>query len=100
MSASSKRKNVAGITICADPAREQCFHVAQDDAEMQSFEDSLSEAARRERLHRLMNNEMGALEIAAHCLADFPDPPWELLMILARHASQESRQVRDARPQF
>jgi uncharacterized ferritin-like protein (DUF455 family) len=94
MSASSKRKNVGGITLCADPAREQCFHVAQDDAEMQSFEDSLSEAARRERLHRHMNNEMGALEIAAQCLADFPESPWELRMQLARQASDESRHVR------
>src|SRR5260370_16826760 len=94
MSASSKRKNVAGITLCADPAREQCFHVAQDDAEMQSCEDSLSEAARRERLHRHMNNEMGALEIAAQCLADFPESPWELRMQLARQAADESRHVR------
>jgi uncharacterized ferritin-like protein (DUF455 family) len=61
---------------------------------MQTFEDSLSEAARRERLHRHMNNEMGALEIAAQCLADFPEAPWELRMQLARQASDESRHVR------
>jgi uncharacterized ferritin-like protein (DUF455 family) len=94
MSASSKRKNVGGVTLCADPAREQCFQVAQNDSEMQAFEDTLSEAARRERLHRHMNNEMGALEIAAQCLADFPGSPWELRMQLARQAFDESRHVR------
>ena len=94
MSASSKRKNVGGITLCADPAREPCFRVAQDDAEMQTFQDAMSEAARRERLHRHMNNETGALEIAAQCLADFPEAPWDLRMQLARQAFDESRHVR------
>jgi bacterioferritin (cytochrome b1) len=36
---------------------------------------------------------MGALEIAAQCLADFPDAPWDLRMQLARQASDESRHV-------
>ena len=94
MSASSKRKTVRGITLCADPAREQCFRVAELDSEMQKFEDTMSEDARRERLHRHMNNEMGALEIAAQCLADFPEAPWELRMQLARQAFDESRHVR------
>ena len=94
MSASSGRKTIQGITLCADPAREQCFLVAQNDSEMKEFEDSMSEAARREKLHRHMNNEMGALEIAAQCLADFPDSPWELRMQLARQAFDESRHVR------
>jgi hypothetical protein len=94
MNASAKRKNVGGLTLCADPAREPCFYIAQDDAEMQTFEDAMSEAARRERLHRHMNNEMGALEIAAQCLADFPEAPWELRMQLARQAFDESRHVR------
>ena len=94
MSASSKRKTVLGVTLCADPAREECFRVAQLDSEMQTFEDGMSEDARREKLHRHMNNEMGALEIAAQCLADFPDSPWELRMQLARQAFDESRHVR------
>jgi uncharacterized ferritin-like protein (DUF455 family) len=93
MSITARRKNVQGIELCADPAREACFRVAQSDSEMQVFEDTMSEAARRERLHRHMNNEMGALEIAAQCLADFPDAPWELRMQLARQASDESRHV-------
>ncbi len=94
MSASSKRKTVMGVTLCADPAREECFRVAQLDSEMQKFETGMSEDARREKLHRHMNNEMGALEIAAQCLADFPDSPWELRMQLARQAFDESRHVR------
>lgn len=94
MSASSQRKTVQGVTLCADPARERCFQVAQSDSEMREFEDSTSEAARRERLHRHMNNEMGALEIAAQCLADFPEAPWDLRMQLARQAFDESRHVR------
>jgi uncharacterized ferritin-like protein (DUF455 family) len=93
MSVSSKRKTVVGVTLCDDPARERCFHVAQLDSEMQKFEDGMSEDARREKLHRHMNNEMGALEIAAQCLADFPDSPWELRMQLARQAFDESRHV-------
>lgn len=94
MNASSRRKTVQGITLCADPAREPCFQIAQNDSEMKEFEDTMSETARRERLHRHMNNEMGALEIAAQCLADFPDSPWELRMQLARQAFDESRHVR------
>jgi uncharacterized ferritin-like protein (DUF455 family) len=95
MNASAKRKTVKGVTLCADPAREQCFQVAQDDGGMQEFEDTMAEAARRERLHRHMNNEMGALEIAAQCLVDFPEAPWDLRMQLARQASDESRHVRE-----
>jgi uncharacterized ferritin-like protein (DUF455 family) len=91
MNASSERKIVQGITLCADPAREKCFRVAQLDSEMQKFESAMSEDAMRERLHRHMNNEMGALEIAAQCLADFPEAPWELRVQLARQAFDESR---------
>lgn len=93
MSITARRKTVQGIELCADPAREACFRVAQSDSEMQVFEDNLSEPARRERLHRHMNNEMGALEIAAQCLADFSDAPWDLRMQLARQASDESRHI-------
>jgi uncharacterized ferritin-like protein (DUF455 family) len=93
MTASAKRKTVRGVTLCADPAREACFTVAQTDSEMAEFPDGMSATARRERLHRHMNNETGALEIAAQCLADFPDAPWELRMQLARQAFDESRHV-------
>src|SRR5260370_29471555 len=100
MSASSKRKTVMGVTLCADPAREECFRVAQLDSEMQKFENGMSEDARREKIHRHMNNEMGALEIGAQCLAGFPDSPWELRMQLARQAFDESRLGRALHPRL
>ena len=50
----------------ADPAREPCFKVAQTDEEMTKWEGTNSEVVRREKLHRHMNNETGAMEIAAH----------------------------------
>src|SRR2546429_9590626 len=40
-----------------------------------------------------MNNETGAIEIAAQCLVDFPEAPWELRMHLARQCWDESRHV-------
>ena len=84
------RKEVRGVELGADPARESCFKVVQTDAEMEDWPD-LSDQSRRERLHRHMNNELGALEIAAQAVVDFPEMPWELRMALARQASDESR---------
>ena len=83
-------KDVAGVMLRRDPAREPCFRVVNTDAEMEDWPD-MSEVARRERVHRHMNNETGALEIAAKALADFPDAPWDLRMQLARQASDEAR---------
>jgi uncharacterized ferritin-like protein (DUF455 family) len=51
----------------------------------------MSDQSRRERLHRHMNVESGAMEIAAQCLVDFPDAPWPLRMRLARQAADEAR---------
>jgi hypothetical protein len=83
-------KVVAGVVLRADPAREACFTVVQTDAEMQDWPD-MSEISRRERLHRHMNNETGAIEIAARCLVDFPEAAWDLRMSLARQVADESR---------
>jgi uncharacterized ferritin-like protein (DUF455 family) len=91
--ASARRKHVLGLSLCADPAREDCFQVVQRACEMAEFSEGMSAAARRERLHRHMNNEMGSLENAAQALVDFPDTPWELRMQLARQAFDESRHV-------
>jgi hypothetical protein len=44
-------KNVRGVTLCADPAREDCFVVVHTDAEMEDWP-GMSAHARRERLHR------------------------------------------------
>src|SRR5215471_15190739 len=51
----------------------------------------MSEASRRQRLHQHMHNEMQSLEIAAQCLADFPETQWELRMELARQCWDETR---------
>jgi uncharacterized ferritin-like protein (DUF455 family) len=90
MSATWPRKDVRGVALAADPAREACFKVVHTDAEMEDWPD-LSIESRRERLHRHMNNELGALEIAAQCLVDFRDTPWNVRMLLARQASDEAR---------
>jgi hypothetical protein len=85
-------KQVKGMTLRRDPLREECFHVVHSDAEMHEWPD-MSPTSMRERLHRHMNNETGAIEIAAQCLADFPEAPWELRMHLARQCWDESRHV-------
>jgi uncharacterized ferritin-like protein (DUF455 family) len=85
-------KTIKGITLRSDPAREACFSVAQDDTGMQDLP-GMSVMARRQRLHRHMNNEIGSVEIAAQCLVDFPDTPWELRMHLARQCWDETRHI-------
>lgn len=87
---SGDTKVVGGVTLRHDPAREPCFNVVHTDADLQDWPD-MSEVSRRERLHRHMNNETGAMEIAARCLVDFPDAPWELRLALARQTSDEAR---------
>jgi len=57
----SETKVVRGVVLRSDPAREACFHVVQTDDEMQDWPD-MSEISRRERLHRHMNNETGAIQ--------------------------------------
>jgi uncharacterized ferritin-like protein (DUF455 family) len=89
----SAARNLNGVMLCPDPAREPCFHVAATEAELAEFDDLSQPQGRRERLHRHMNNEIGAIEIAAQCLVDFPDAPWELQLQLARQAYDESRHV-------
>lgn len=85
-------KTVRGVTLHGDPVREPCFRVVGTDAEMVEWPD-FSEDSRRERLHRHMNNECVAMEIASQALVDFTDAPWDLRMSLARQAADESRHV-------
>jgi uncharacterized ferritin-like protein (DUF455 family) len=80
------------LTLRADPAREACFTVVRRDAEMHSYA-SDSDVARRELLHRHMSNEITSLDIAAQCLAEFPDAAWELRLELARQSWDEARHV-------
>jgi uncharacterized ferritin-like protein (DUF455 family) len=84
---------VGDITLRDAPARDQCFKVVYTDAEMHEFGD-MSEIARREMIHRHMTNEMTSVDMAAACVAEFPDAPWELRMELARQAWDEARHVR------
>jgi hypothetical protein len=85
-------KVVCGVTLRKDPAREACFKVVDTDVELAAWP-GFSDESKRERIHRHMNNETGSLEIAAQCLAEFPDAPWELRMELARQVWDESRHV-------
>src|SRR2546429_1083519 len=75
------------------PARDACLTVVSRDIDMHEFGD-FSEVARREALHRHMTNEMTSVDMAAACVAEFPDAPWELRMELARQAWDEARHVR------
>lgn len=85
-------KVTRGVTLRADPARERAFRVVDRDTDMHEYP-GMTPIAQRERLHRHMANEMGSLDIAAQCLADFAEAPWELRLELARQASDESRHV-------
>lgn len=83
-------KVIRGATLRRDPAREECFTVVHLHKDMHDYS-GMSEVSRRQRLHRHMHNEMQSLEIAAQCVADFPDAPWELRMQLARQCWDEAR---------
>lgn len=83
---------IDGVRLRDDPARDACFHVVRRDAEMAEYGDT-SDLAAREVVHRHMSNEISSLDIAAQCIAEFPDAPWELRMELARQCWDESRHV-------
>jgi uncharacterized ferritin-like protein (DUF455 family) len=80
------------LTLREDPAREPCFTVVRKDTEMHEYE-GMGEVARRELVHRHMSNELTSLDIAAQCVAEFPEAPWALRMELARQCWDEARHV-------
>jgi len=85
------KKTVARVTLRADPPRESVFQVVQLDAEMHEYrawprKGSGKAASAHEQ-------RKGSLDIAAQCLSDFPQAPWELRLELARQAWDESRHV-------
>ena len=82
-----------GVVLRAGPARETCFNVVTDQADMAKHPDG-SLLARREQLHGDVNAEIQSLEIAAQSLVDFPDAPWELRLELARQCWDETRHAR------
>jgi uncharacterized ferritin-like protein (DUF455 family) len=80
------------LVLRDDPAREACFTVVRRDTEMHEYAGT-GELARRELVHRHMSNEITSLDIAAQCLHEFPDAPWELRLQLARQCWDETRHV-------
>jgi hypothetical protein len=92
---------IRGVTVRKGPAREACFAVVEDNSKLSFNADphyekgkDMSLVMRRNRVHTHMHNEMQSIEIAAQCLVDFPDAPWELRMELARQCWDESRHAR------
>ena len=83
---------LGGLVLREPPARDDCFTVVQRDAEMHEY-DGADPRALRETVHRHMSNEITSLDIAAQCIVEFPDAPWELRMELARQCWDESRHV-------
>lgn len=86
-------KVVRGVTLRADPAREESFVVVQHPHELCEYPPGSADW-RRESLHRHYNTEVQSLEIAAQSLVDFPDAPWELRLQWARQAWDEARHAR------
>jgi len=80
------------LTLRSDPARDPCYTLVRRESEMHEYEGT-GEVARREMVHRHMSNEVTSLDIAAQCLAEFPDAPWGLRLELARQCWDESRHV-------
>lgn len=82
-----------GVRLRASPAREPCFRVVTDQAEMTKCVEGSPEH-RREMLHGDVNEEIQSLEIAAQSLVDFPEAPWEIRLHLARQCWDETRHAR------
>jgi len=83
-------KIVRGLPVRSDPARESCFEIVHLHEDVPDI-GGMGPEHRRQRLHREYNQEVQALEIAALCLVDFPDAPWELRLELARQCWDEAR---------
>jgi uncharacterized ferritin-like protein (DUF455 family) len=79
--------------LAENPARDSRFTVADCWSDCINFaeDDPLREI---EFFHRQMNEEVDSLECSARNLADFPDTPWKLRMMLARQCIDESRHAR------
>jgi uncharacterized ferritin-like protein (DUF455 family) len=81
-----------GVRLRDNPARDACFTVVLRDTELKEYDGNGADA-QRETLHRHMSNEITSLDIAAQCLVDYPEAPWELRMELARQSWDEARHV-------
>ena len=83
-------KVVRGIVLRRDPAREPCFKIVHLHEDVPDL-GGMGLENRRQRLHGEYNQEVQTLELAALCLADFPEAPWELRLELARQCWDEAR---------
>lgn len=83
---------VNGVRLRQEPARDDFFRVVRRDADLEE-QDPETATGRREAIHRHMSNEITSLDIAAQCIVDFPDAPWDLRMELARQCWDEARHV-------
>ena len=83
-------KIVGGIELRKDPAREPCFKIVHLHHDVPDAPSTTPEG-RLMRAHREYNQELQSLEVAALCLVDFPDAPWQLRMELARQCWDEAR---------
>jgi hypothetical protein len=83
-------KVVRGITVRRDPAREPCFEIVHLHEDVPDV-GGMGPEHRRQRLHREYNQEVQSLEVAALCLVDHADAPWELRLALARQCWDEAR---------
>jgi uncharacterized ferritin-like protein (DUF455 family) len=83
-------KVVRGLEVRQDPAREPCFEIVHLHHDVPDS-GAVTEEGRRQRLHREVNQEIQTLEIAALCLTDYPEAPWELRLELARQCWDEAR---------
>jgi uncharacterized ferritin-like protein (DUF455 family) len=81
---------VRGVALRRDPAREPCFEIVHLHSDVPNS-DGLDPESRRKKMHREYNQEVQTLEIAALCLADFPEAPWGLRLELARQCWDEAR---------
>ena len=83
-------KIVRGIAVRRDPAREACFEIVHLHEDVPDL-GGMGPEHRRQRLHREYNQEVQTIEVAALCLVDFSDAPWELRLELARQCWDEAR---------
>jgi uncharacterized ferritin-like protein (DUF455 family) len=81
------------VRLRISPAREPCFTVVTDQADMSHFDDETPDA-QREQLHSSVNEEIQSLEIAAQSIVDFPETPWAIRVNLARQCWDETRHAR------
>ena len=90
MRADKETKTVRGVELRKDPAREPCFKIVHLHHDVPDAPSTTPEG-RVMRAHREYNQELQTMEIAALCLVDFPNAPWELRMELARQCWDEAR---------